>query len=337
MWPKRNCSSRSSETSHREQAVAEALKDKSATTCVDSVAVDSLAGERVGIVAGWGEFPLELARKCLQAGARLYVLGIQGHADSRLADLSDVFQWVGVAKLGRQIRFFKRHQVGRVALAGKLFKHKLLLTGWGWPGLVPDWTSLRTLAPIFISRTRDARDDTILSSVVAAYQRQGIQIVALGDVAPGLLAPEGLLVGRSLGSSQWSDVCFGWQMARQMGALDIGQSVTIKDQMVLGVEAIEGTDALIERTGKLCSRGFSLVKVAKPKQDMRFDVPTVGPLTIQHLAQAGGKVLAIEAGMTILLHRELTLATAKRLGVTVVSLTDQQVAAFHSRKRPAAA
>jgi|688.fasta_scaffold00009_23 DUF1009 family protein len=337
MWLKRKSNSADLQAVKVESPVPGAVSIATDSSGTDLAKAESLAGQRVGLVAGWGEFPLELARKCLQSGARLYVLGIKGHADARLADLADVFQWVGVAKLGCQIRFFKRHQVGRVALAGKLFKHKLLLSGWGWPGLVPDWTALRVMAPIFISRTRDARDDTILSSVVSAYQRQGIQIVTLGDVAPGLLAPEGLLAGRSLSSSQWTDVCFGWQMARQMGALDIGQSVTVKDQMVLGVEAIEGTDALIERTGKLSPRGFALVKVAKPDQDMRFDVPTVGPLTIQQLAQAGGKVLAIEAGMTILLHRELTLATAKRLGVTVVSVTDQQVAAYRLRGKTVAA
>ena len=180
---------------------------------------------------------------------------------------------------------------------------------------------------IFLTRSDDARDDSILVAV-AAYASQGIRIMTLDELAPQLVAEPGVLAGRAPSRSQWADIRFGWRMARQMGALDIGQSVTIKDQLVLGVEAIEGTDALIARTSKLCPRGgFSLVKVAKPHQDKRFDMPTVGPRTVQQMAAAGGSVIAVQAHMTILVDRQQTLDLARRLGVSLVAVTEEQLAA----------
>ncbi|MBX3422104.1 MAG: UDP-2,3-diacylglucosamine diphosphatase LpxI [Pirellulaceae bacterium] len=296
--------------------------------CVNNLSeATSLAtGQSLGLVAGWGSFPIEIAERCAQQGIDLYVIGIRGHADPQLIKLAKHFRWMGVAKLGGHIRFFHKHGVDRVALAGKLFKNRLLYHGMGWLGLVPDWTSVRTLSSIFITRQHNAGDDSILGSVVAAYDRAGIRVLPLEDVAPALLAMEGLLAGPKPNHSQWSDIQFGWQLAGKMGGLDIGQSVTIKDQLVLAVEAIEGTDAMIVRSGKLCPRGgFTLVKVAKPQQDHRFDLPTIGPRTIQTIATAGGKCVAIQAGSTIIVQRTQTLATAERLGITIVSIAAGQM------------
>jgi DUF1009 family protein len=214
-----------------------------------------------------------------------------------------------------------------VALAGKLFKDKLLFHGFGWMGLLPDLTCLRAVGSIFVTRKRDARDDSILGSVVAAYRKAGITMIAVNEIAPQLLVQEGVIAGAKLSRKHWADIRFGWTIARQMGGLDIGQSITVKDQLVLAVEAIEGTDALISRTGQLCPRGgFILVKVAKPQQDMRFDVPTIGPRTVEQMAAAGGKMIAIEAGRTILVQREQTIATASRLGVSIVAIDAGSIA-----------
>lgn len=287
----------------------------------------SLQGTRVGLVAGWGSFPLEVAQKCVQDGAELFVVGLAGHADPKLGELANEFRWMGVAKLGSHIRFFQRNRVDRVALAGKLFKDKLLFHGLGWLGLLPDITCLRAVGSIFVTHKRDARDDSILGSVVAAYQKAGIAMIAVNEIAPKLLADEGLIAGAKPSRKQWSDIRFGWTIARQMGGLDIGQSITVKDQLVLAVEAIEGTDALISRSAQLCPRGgFTLVKVAKPQQDMRFDVPTIGPRTVEQMAAAGGKVIAIEAGMTIVVQREETIAAANRLGISIVAIDGNKIA-----------
>lgn len=286
----------------------------------------SLRGKRVGLIAGWGSFPVEVAQKCLEEGTELFVVGLNGHADPVLSQMATDFKWMGVAKLGGHMRFFKKHGVDRVALAGKLFKDRLLYHGMGWVGLLPDWTTLQVMGSIFVTRKRSAGDDTILSSVVSAFEIAGITMIPITEIAPQLLIEEGQIVGKRLSQTQLNDIRFGWQIARQMGGMDIGQSIIVKDQLVLAVEAIEGTDALISRTGKLCPRGgFTLVKVAKPQQDMRFDVPTIGPLTVQRMGEAGGKVIAVEAGMTILVQREETLALAKQLGVSIVALSDANV------------
>lgn len=281
---------------------------------------------RMGLVAGWGSFPVEIAQRCKQAGIELHVVGLQDHAAPELIELADSFCWMGVAKLGGHIRFFQRAGVQQVALAGKLFKHRLLYQKTRWIQIVPDWTCITTMASIFLTRARDGCDDTILGSVVEVYQRKGIRIMTIQEAAPSLLVGEGVLVGRKPSFSQLADIRFGWRIARHMGGLDIGQCITVKDQIVLGVEAIEGTDGLIERTGQLCSRGgFTLVKLSKPQQDMRFDVPAIGPGTVEQMAAAGGKIIAIEAGKTILLDRQQTLETAQRMGVTIVAFADSQL------------
>jgi DUF1009 family protein len=138
-----------------------------------------------------------------------------------------------------------------------------------------------------------------------------------------LLIPQGWLVGGKRAPKLESDIRLGWQVAKQMGALDIGQSITVKDGTVLAVEAIEGTDACIRRTGELCRRGgWILVKVAKPGQDMRFDVPTIGPQTVQMVKAAGGVAIAIEAGRTIVVDQAETIAAATAAGIAIVALAD---------------
>ena len=144
---------------------------------------------------------------------------------------------------------------------------------------------------------------------------------------PDIVIDAGCLTKRKPDRSTNLDIEFGWNIARQIGGLDIGQSITVKDRNVLGVEAIEGTDALIARTGKLCPRGgFTLIKVAKPKQDMRFDVPTIGARTVRQMAQAGGAAIAVEAGKTIFVEREETLQLAKQHRISIVSLDAHDLA-----------
>lgn len=277
--------------------------------------------QKVGIVAGWGNFPVEVAERLVAEGKQVFVVALKGHADPKLAQIATKLKWFSVLQIGGHMRFFAQHGVGRVAFAGKLFKDRILYHGIGWLRHLPDLTCLRILGGSFITRSRDARDDTVLGAVTQAFSNQGIQVLSITDIAPHLLADAGCLTRKHPSRSQLLDIEFGWNIAREMGGLDIGQSVTVKDQLILGVEAIEGTDALVERTGRLCPRGgFTLVKVAKPKQDMRFDVPTVGLKTVQAVVAAGGKAIAIEAGRTILVDREAALAFANHYGVCIVSL-----------------
>ncbi len=184
---------------------------------------------------------------------------------------------------------FDAIRVSRVTMAGKLFKADLLYRGSVWIRHFPDLTCVRTLGPFLVGRRRDARDDSLLLAITRAYAKAGIEICAATDFAPELLVDKGQLAGPAANERLQRDIEAGWLIAKQMGGLDIGQAITIKDGTVIAVEAIEGTDACIERTGQLCKRGgWALVKVSKPQQDMRFDVPTIGPQTIQRVQRCQG-------------------------------------------------
>jgi UDP-2,3-diacylglucosamine hydrolase len=281
------------------------------------------SAEPVGLVAGWGRFPILIAESLIRARIPVYCIAIHGHADKHLEYLCTHVCWSGVGRLGAHVRYFRRNRVKQVTMAGKLFKSDLLYTGSVWLKHTPDLECLRTFGPLLLSRSGNARDDSLLTAVTNMYSRHQMKVVAATDIAPELLAEEGLLAGRKMSPKVQRDIQFGWTVAKQMGALDIGQSITIKDGIVLAIEAIEGTDACIERTGMLCPRGgWTLVKVAKPSQDMRFDVPTIGPQTIEKVKAAGGTAIAIEAHRTIVVDREQTFADATRYGIALIAVSD---------------
>jgi UDP-2,3-diacylglucosamine hydrolase len=280
----------------------------------------SQTAETIGLLAGWGRYPLIVATELRRQGFRVVGLGVRDHADPMLAELCDEFAWIGLGHVGRAIRQFRRWGVRRAVMAGKIHKVTLYHPRW-WLVHRPDWTAVRTFYRQFITSTRDRKDDTLLGAVVGAYAAGGIEFVPATDFAPELLVKAGPIAGRALSAKQQRDVHFGWELAKHMGGLDVGQAVCVKDQAVLAVEAIEGTDECILRAGKLCRQGgFTVVKVAKPRQDMRFDVPTIGVRTLETLASAGGRVLAIEADRTILLDAQLFHDAAQRLKISVVAI-----------------
>jgi len=276
--------------------------------------------QTIGLVAGWGRFPFAVAEALKEKGHRVVALGVKDHCDPALAKICDAFEWVGLAKMGQSIRFMKRHGVAQATMAGKIFKVKLYERGAWWRHL-PDWRALRTFWPHFVSGRRDRRDDTLLLAIVDAFAADGITLGPATDYAPELLVKMGQLTKLAPTKSQWRDIAFGWHLAKEMGRLDVGQSVAVKDQTAIAIEAIEGTDECIRRAGKLCtSGGFTIVKTAKPQQDMRFDVPTIGLGTLQTMLDAGGKVLAVEAGKTILVEEQAFLDFANQRGLVVVSI-----------------
>ncbi|MCF0233820.1 MAG: UDP-2,3-diacylglucosamine diphosphatase LpxI, partial [Thermoguttaceae bacterium] len=178
----------------------------------------------------------------------------------------------------------------------------------------------------FIRRRRDCKDDALLLTVVRAFENRGVILLPGTDFAPELLVQRQLLTKRAPTAAQWKDVFFGWKLAREMGRLDVGQSVAVKNQAVLAVEAIEGTDEAIRRAGALCkSKKFVVVKVSKPRQDMRFDVPTFGLGTLKTMAEVGASVLAVEARKTIFIDPEEVVEFADKHGISIVSIADEDV------------
>jgi DUF1009 family protein len=270
----------------------------------------------VGLLAGGGRFPVVVAEKARGLGIPVVCVGIRHMAPPELERLADRFYWAGVAQLGRMIRCFKRERVGRVVMAGKVTK-AVMHTPWRMLSLLPDWRMVRFW---YNRRRRDNRDDSVLLGVIAEFAADGLVFASALDLCPELLVQAGLLTRRAPTAREETDIAFGWELAKEMGRLDVGQSVAVKERAVLAVEAIEGTDRAIARAGALCpAGGFVVVKVAKPQQDMRFDVPTVGCSTVEGLRRAGGRVLAIEAGKTIVIDQPQTIELANRYGITIVA------------------
>jgi DUF1009 family protein len=256
------------------------------------------------------------AREAKEQGLAVACVGIKYEVPDELESLCDSFEVVPVAKLGRMIRAFRRRRVQQIVMAGKVTKN-VMYTPWRMLQLLPDW---RTIQMWYLRGRRDNRDDSILLGVIAEFERDGMTFASALDFCPELLVKEGILTSRCPTVAEQNDVEFGWGLAKEMGRLDIGQSVAVKERATLAVEAIEGTDRCIERAGQLCrAGGWTLVKVAKPQQDMRFDVPTIGTTTIEHLHKAGAKVLAIDAGKTILLDQDEVIALAERYGLSIVA------------------
>jgi UDP-2,3-diacylglucosamine hydrolase len=276
------------------------------------------AGDRpVGLIAAAGRFPIVFAEKARALGIPVACVGMKHLASPELKSLCRRFTWAGLGRMGKVIRWFQRQGVREIVMAGKVHKAELLKP-WRILQLLPDW---RTLRFWYNRRRRDNKDDSLLLGLIAEFERDGLQFGSALDYCPEILVRPGNLTRRKPTASEAADIAFGWELAKAMGHLDVGQSVAVRERAVLAVEAIEGTDQAILRAGRLCRKGgFTVVKVAKPQQDMRFDVPTIGMATIECLHQAGGRVIAVEAGKTIILDEAATVALADRFGLTIVAL-----------------
>ena len=267
----------------------------------------------LGIIAGAGRFPFLVAEGARAAGRPVVIVALRGLADPALRGLADRFSWSGIVRLGRWIRVFRRHGVHEAIMAGSVRKSDMY-TRLRLIRFLPDLTSLR----LWFFEVADRRNDTILRATADHMQRKGITLTSSIRYCAEHLAPAGVLTRKPLSAAQQRDIAFGWPIAREMGRLDIGQSIAVKEQEVIAVEAIEGTDRMIERAGQLCpSGGWMLIKVAKPDQDPRFDVPTVGPATIENLHRHGAGALVVEAGQTLMVDRPRIIELAEKLGMVV--------------------
>jgi DUF1009 family protein len=250
------------------------------------------------------------------AGCRVVVAGLRGLADPALRELAHEFHWVGMLRPGSWVRVFSRHKVHRAIMAGYVRKQAM----YGHFGLLPFLPDPLFLK-LWLFDLQDKRNDSVLSAVANLLQQRGIELENATQYCTESLAREGILGSRTPSAALRKDIDFGWRIAKEMGRLDIGQAIAVKDTEVVAVEAIEGTDRMIERAGLLCRKGgWSLIKVAKPNQDMRFDVPTVGPDTIENLSRNGGGALVIEAGKTVIVDQEQMLQAADRNRIVVVAM-----------------
>lgn len=265
--------------------------------------------ETIGLIAGDGQFPILFAEGVKKDGLRVVAVGLKDITNPILNDYVDKLHWIRVGQLGGLIKALKSEKIKKVVMAGKVPK-TLMFTK-----IRPD---IRAVS-LYI-KLKDRKDDSILLGIVSELEKEGIMVEEPTKYLSYLLADKGIITKKRPTKNEMKDIEFGFAIAKEMGRLDIGQTVVVKDRAVLAVEAIEGTDEAIKRGGELGRNGVVVIKAAKPKQDMRFDAPVVGLNTIKTLKEVKAKALAVEAGKTILIEKEEMLKMANSEGLSIIGI-----------------
>jgi len=265
--------------------------------------------EAIGLIAGNGIYPETFATAARRAGVRrLVAAAFEGETQSALTGMMDATAWFRVGQLGKMIKFFKEQGITQAVMVGQIAPKNLF-------DLRPD---LRTL--LMLARLKQRNAETLFGGIADELAKDGIALLLATTFLEHLMPQPGLVAGPKIKERRWEEARFGMRIAKESSRLDIGQTVVVKKGTVLAVEAFEGTNEAIKRGGQLGRGDATMVKVSKPRQDMRFDVPVVGPDTIQTAAEAGVNVIAVEAGKTLILGMEEVVARCERLKVTLVAI-----------------
>lgn len=262
---------------------------------------------RIGLIAGSGQFPLLFARIAVQHRHLLFTAAYVNEADPALSDLSEKTEWLHLGQVNRLVRFFKQNDVRRAVMLGAVRKTRL------FTDVKPDMTAIAIVA-----RMGHTHDDALMRAFADHLEKEGITIEPSTLLLPGLLATPGVWTRRKPSKAEKRDIELGFSIAREIGRLDIGQSVVVGGGSVLAVEAVDGTDATLERGGRLGNGQAVLVKVCKPHQDFRFDVPAVGAQTISVMARSNVRAIAIEAGKTVVFDRDEMIRSANEHHIAIV-------------------
>ncbi|MDY6029008.1 MAG: UDP-2,3-diacylglucosamine diphosphatase LpxI [Acidaminococcaceae bacterium] len=265
--------------------------------------------ETLGILAGVGHLPVEVARSAKKLGYEVIAIALVPGTDAELADSVDSYYEINVGRVGKIISVLKQHHVAKVTMIGKVTKEVLYKVG----AIVPDLRALKILASV-----PDRRDDTLMKAIVYELESEGMEVMDQTILIKPLLPAPGVLTKRAPTETELVDMDFGFTMAKAIGGLDIGQTVVVKNRAVMAVEAIEGTDACILRGGYLGKGGVIVAKTAKPAQDQRFDIPGFGTKTLEAMIHAGATGIIIESGNTLIVEREKTIALADANNITIV-------------------
>ncbi len=268
---------------------------------------------RVGLLAGIGMLPVEFMRAAQSQGHQVVVIAVVPEIESALKEEADAFYEINVAKLNKILTTLRQEGVTDVTMLGKVTK-ELLMQGLTMP-------DLRTIK--VLSKLRNRKDDTIMLAIVAEIEKEGMRVADQTYYLQPLMPDVGVYSKKKPTKEQMADIRFGVQVAKEMGRLDIGQTVVVKTQAVMAIEAIEGTDACIRRGGQLGRGDSVVVKTAKPNQDVRFDVPAVGVKTLVSMIESGCNVLAMEAKRTIFVEQEKVLAIADKHGIVICAVSEE--------------
>lgn len=272
----------------------------------------------LGLIAGQGVFPLLVARGARAAGRRIVCAALSGNSDPDLRHEVDLYHPVGTLRLGQWIRVLRRHGVREAIMVGRVGKSQMY-SRTRWLTYVPD---LRTIRLYFTRLRHDKRDHAVLLAVADELSAEGITLIDSTTYTKDHLATPGVLTRRQPTDAQRRDAEFGFPLCKMVSGADIGQAMAVVDKDVIAVEAVEGTDRMIERAGQWCKgRSWTLIKVGNAKRDLRVDVPSVGVQTIEKLKAAGCGCLVLEAGQTMMLEKPRVIELADRLGIVVVGMT----------------
>ncbi len=263
--------------------------------------------EVIGIIAGGGQFPLMVADSIRKQGHRVLAVAHREETDPKLAKKVDQIVWIRLGQLGQLIKALKKNGVQKALMAGTISKRLMFK-------VKPDLKGLTLMSKLAIFH-----DDSILRSLAKELEKEGIYIVSATAYIPELLSPPGCLTKRKPTKKEKEDIEFGWRIAKELGKLDIGQCVVVRRGTVLALEAMEGTDETILRGGKLAREKAVVVKVSKPNQDLRFDIPSVGLNTVESMAKVKASVLALEAGKTLMFDKPEMIELANRSGIAILS------------------
>lgn len=263
----------------------------------------------LGLIAGNGAFPFLVARAARKAGRRVVCVAINEETAPELAAEVDEIHWMSLGQLGRAIAALKDGGAREALMAGQV-KHRQIFAG-----IVPDLTLLGVLARLALKNT-----DSLIGGVADALEREGIRLLPSTALLEDQLATPGAMTRAKASLGEMKDVEYGREVAETLARMDLGQTAVVKSRAAVALEAMEGTDEVIRRGGRIAGPGTVVVKVAKPRQDMRFDVPVVGGLTLEAMREAGARVLAVDAGRTLVLERPAFLAKADALGIAVHGL-----------------
>jgi DUF1009 family protein len=273
--------------------------------------------QKIGLIAGNGRFPFLVLEEARQRGISVVTLAIKEEAEPAVEEIAGAVHWVGLGELSRAVRILKEAGIDRVIMAGQV-KHKRVFNI-----LRPDKLLIKVL-----SRLRSRSTDTILKAVADVLSEEGVELIDSTLLLTSVLSTEGPMGKRRPSTEEKDNLAFGYRMAKALARLDIGQTVVVKEKSVVAVEAMEGTDETVRRAGRIVSEspgGLAVVKVARPSQDMRFDVPVVGPRTIEVMSEAGVSVLALEPGKCLLLEKDTLLKRADELKIAVYGITKSEM------------
>jgi UDP-2,3-diacylglucosamine hydrolase len=268
-------------------------------------------GGTIGLIAGNGRFPFLVAQGMRKAGKRVVAVAINEETSPDLAGEVDEIHWVGLGQLGRCIDALRGAGAREAVMAGQV-KHRQIFAD-----IVPDLKLVTVLARLALKNT-----DSLIGAVAEALLREGIQLLPSTSFVQDQMATAGAMTLRAPSRPERREIAYGREVARTLAGMDLGQTAVVKDRAAVALEAMEGTDEVIARAGRIAGPGTTVVKVAKPKQDMRFDVPVVGPGTLAAMKQAGAAVLAVDAGKTLLVDKRDFLADADQAGLAIWGMTD---------------